>query len=107
MVIDASYSASFYLDNLQRRSTPDGSWFWNSYATPEPPDTMVEEFLVPLFGTGHFAAFYAAADNQIAGAVTDTERAEKLSYLVLAFTEVLREKPGAPLTVLAKDITKA
>ncbi len=107
VVIDASYSASFYLDNLQRRSTPDGSWFWNSYATPEPPDTMVEEFLVPLFGTGHFAAFYAAADNQIAGAVTDTERAEKLSYLVLAFTEVLREKPGAPLTVLAKDITKS
>ena len=105
VVIEASYAAAFNLLELQRSAVPDGGWFWNTAQEDAPAAQDVNPELVALFGSGHFAAFYATADDQLASEVKVSDDDAPLGQLILSFTEVLRQEPNITLADLAKKVT--
>lgn len=105
VVIEASYAASFNLLELQRSAVPDGGWFWNTSQEDVPAAQDVNPELVALYGSGHFAAFYATADDQLSNEVQLNDGKEYLGQFMLAFTEILREAPNLPVDELAREVT--
>jgi hypothetical protein len=104
-VIDTSYAAAFNLLELQRGSVPDGGWFWNTAQQDEPAAQDVNDRLVPVFGSGHFAAFYASASDQFSNDVQSQEGNALVGAFILSITEALRENPQTSLSQLAIQVT--
>ncbi len=106
VVIDTSYAAAFNLLQLQRDALPDGGWFWNTSEREEPEAQDVNPNLVPLFGSGQFAAFYATADDELADAIESEGDTPAVGPFILAFSEALRQREAdLPVAELAKTVT--
>ena len=109
VLVDTNYAAAFNLLDIQRWSVKDGGWFWNTAWEDEPPEQDFNDELVPLFGTGHFAAYYTSANDQISqvAKVGEGDSSETLGHLVLAFTEAVRDNPDGSLVDVARFINKS
>lgn len=106
VLIDTNYAAAFDLLTYQRYAVMDGAWSWNTAWYEEPPEQDFNSRNVALFGTGHFAAYYAATSDQLAEMVNVDDSDRLLDPLVFAFTEALRQDPHATLVQTAAAITQ-
>ena len=107
VVLDTNYAAATRLLQKGRDAVNDGGWYWDASADDEAAPADLNDQLVPLYGSGHFAAFYATNEKQLAleGAVGDDNIV--LGHFIFTFAEALRAKPDMAMTELASIITKA
>jgi hypothetical protein len=105
VLLDTNYAAGARLLSKSRDSVSDGGWYWDSGVDDEAPAQDVNDQLVPLFGGGNFAAFYATNEKQLARESPMGDEGLVLGQFIFTFAEVLRETPDIAMADLAAAIT--
>jgi hypothetical protein len=106
-LIDASYAENFWLLRKQRDAVRDGGWYWNTSQSDQAAEQDADQQLVPLFGSGQFAAFYSAAEGQTAGFDAIGADNTQLGFLAFAFTQALSENSEMTISELAARMRQA